>query len=119
MSRPDWIAGTVDESFKKYVTIDGVGRVGSYAAAKQGGYSRSRKHWVVCFYDGTRSETGMLRQDATELGTFKTGTLAAEAAEKFAVEKGWTLGDYPKSFLARLRGAAETMTDWLKPAEGK
>ena len=105
-----WVAGTVDESFEKYVTIDGVGRVGTPSRMR----SRARRHWVVAFYDGERTEHGYAHKAAEELGTFKTGTLAAEAAEKFAQEKGWKLGDYPKSFLDRRKNATQTDTFTLR-----
>jgi hypothetical protein len=86
----DWIAGTVDPDYKPSVSVDGVGRIGTPNRMR----SRARHHWVVSFYDGTRSETGYEHKIADELGTFTKGWQAAEAAKKFADEKGWTVSDY-------------------------
>lgn len=78
--------------------VMGVGRVGSYAKAKRGGYSRSRKYWVIVRnYNGNFPIVGKPHircgwEAAEEFGTFKTkkeaiafgrDNLPAEMLDKF------------------------------------
>ena len=93
------VEGAKDENYNPYVSVEGRGRIGSKTKAIQGHYSRSRRCWVVIFVDGTLTNTGYARFTAEELGTFKSGKLAAIAAKEFAESKGWMFDRYAQSFL--------------------
>ncbi len=58
----------------------GIGRVGSYAKAKQGGYSRSHKYWAICYFD-KREQTNTYsygNRECSDSPHFKTKTAAEQ-----------------------------------------
>ncbi len=92
--KPHLSKATPAMTFQPSVSVQGVGRIGDYASAKHGQYCRKRHHWIVVYYDGSKTEHGYACKVAEELGTFKTKHSASLVAKQFAEDRGWHLNSY-------------------------